>query len=230
MSRATILAGTGRFEDRWHDYPATSQQIADVLAEIGVAARIRGTRASTLADLDDTDILIVNSGNGRVDPEFDESDEGWEKGARGMNLYLASGRPAVGIHLACDTFHSVGRWLDVLGGHWQAGRTMHPPISQTIVQMCPGPHPVTQGLADFPVFDERYSYLALTAPVDVIATHEHDALIHPLAWTRQVGKSRIVYDALGHGVASYESPGRRRLLQREVLWALGADDATVAGV
>ena len=111
MSRATILTGTGRFEDRWHDYPATSQRIADVLAEIGVAARIRGTRASTLADLDDTDILIVNSGNGRVDPEFDESDEEWEKGARGMNLYLASGRPAVGIHLACDTLHTVGGWL-----------------------------------------------------------------------------------------------------------------------
>jgi hypothetical protein len=220
---ATILTGTGRYEDKWHDFPATSQQIAAVLQELGLDCRIRGTRASTLTDLGDTDVLIVNAGKGRSDPEFDEPDDRWESASESLRAYIGRGGAMVGVHTAANTFHGVGGWLDALGGFWEIGRSMHPPISDTTVDVRTDDHPITKGFAPFPVYDERYSYLVPTAEIQILATHEHDGDRHPLGWAREFGGNRVVYDALGHGVQSYESEGRRRLLKREVLWALGAD-------
>jgi hypothetical protein len=41
---------------------------------------------------------------------------------------------------------------------------------------------------------------------------------HPLIWARTIGDSRVVYDALGHDVRSYESPEHVELLGRVVSW------------
>lgn len=63
---AMILAGADRYWDRYHDFAATSQDIAEALAEVGIRARIRSHLRSALANLGDIDLLVVNcSGNPR---------------------------------------------------------------------------------------------------------------------------------------------------------------------
>ena len=37
-------------------------------------------------------------------------------------------------------------------------------------------------------------------------------------WARELGRTRVVADTLGHGVQSYDSAGHRRLLTRAVQW------------
>jgi type 1 glutamine amidotransferase len=43
-----------------------------------------------------------------------------------------------------------------------------------------------------------------------------------LLWAREYGRSRIVYDALGHDTRSYDSQAHRELIRRAALWALGS--------
>ena len=49
----------------------------------------------------------------------------------------------------------------------------------------------------------------------------HGGTEHPLLWARTVGSGRVVYDALGHHVASYAVPEHRRIVQRAARWAAG---------
>ena len=227
--RVTVLSGHGRYEDSWHDFPATSHLIADTLADADLDVTVVGTWPCTVTDLnrpdlnfpdlDWPDLLVVNSGFGL--PDATKDDDAWASAWDGLRAYLASGRPVIGIHTACNTFHDVPEWLDRLGGAW-VGASMHPPISRASVSISNQDHPITAGLgAGFELWDERYSLLDLRADdAQVLATHDLDGTSQPLVWVRDNDAGRSVYDALGHGLESYDSPDRRRLLQAEARWAL----------
>ena len=55
--------------------------------------------------------------------------------------------------------------------------------------------------------------------MQVLVVADHDGTAHPVVWVAP-GPGRIVYDALGHDVRSYDSPSRVDLLRREVRWLL----------
>jgi len=222
--RVTVLSGHGRYEDSWHDFPATSHRIADTLADADLDVTVVGTWPRTLtdlnsADLNPPDLLVVNSGIGL--PNATKDDTAWASAWDGLRAYLATGRPVIGIHTACNTFHDVPEWLDRLGGAWVTGST-HPPISRAIVSITALEHPITAGLgAGFELWDERYSLLDLRADdAHVLATHDLDGVAQPVVWALDSTAGRTVYDALGHGVESYDFPERRLLLQAEARWAL----------
>ena len=80
---------------------------------------------------------------------------------------------------------------------------------------------MTNGLTDFVIFDERYSYLETQSDITVLYEHSHDALRHPLVWARETSRYRVLYDGLGHDAASYDSGGHVELLRRSALWLLG---------
>jgi type 1 glutamine amidotransferase len=69
----------------------------------------------------------------------------------------------------------------------------------------PERHEIVAGLADFDVTDERYTDLRVRPEVVALATHEHDGREHPLVWAWMYGRSKVIYNALGHDAASYES-------------------------
>ena len=60
-----------------------------------------------------------------------------------------------------------------------------------------GPHPITDGLGDIAVIDERYSYLSTEPDITVLGQHDHDHLRHPTVWARETGAGRVVDDGLG---------------------------------
>ncbi|HVX44690.1 MAG TPA: ThuA domain-containing protein [Mycobacteriales bacterium] len=221
MTSVLILTGSGRYSDRWHDHAGTSQQVAETLSEIGYDCRIRETRRPAFDQIADADLVVVNCGCGRIDPDFDGSDEDWKPALDAVAGHIRSGRGVLALHTACNTFHALPEWFGWLGAEWIPGKSMHPPISRTTVQVNTGAHPIVADLADFSVFDERYSYLVPRGDIEPLVTHEHDGIIHPLVWAREIGTARVVFDALGHGVESYASPERRELLQNEARWALG---------
>ena len=86
------------------------------------------------------------------------------------------------------------------------------------MQVHPDRHPVVAGLADFDLIDERYTGLKLVPGLVPLASHRLDGRRYPLVWARQLGRSRVVADTLGHDVRSYESPAHRRLLSQAVRW------------
>ena len=221
MPHALVLAGHGRYEDPWHDAAAISHRVASLLADDGIEATIRGTMPSALGDVD-PDLVIVASGRGRPDVEFDGSDEDWAPFHARLDELVASGVPVLGLHQATNTFLDSPTWGSVLGGRWVEGTSWHPPHGQASFRVVSAGHPITAGLSFVEAADERYLSLAVSPDVHVLVVADHEGAAHPVAWVAP-GLARVVYDALGHDVRSYDSPSRVDLFRREVRWLLGRE-------
>ena len=74
-----------------------------------------------------------------------------------------------------------------------------------IIQKSELVHPITDGLGDFWVHDERYSNLDFVDESDIVPlyVHSEDGVTHPLVWARTVENSRVV-----------QRPGPRRQFVR----------------
>jgi len=216
MTRTLVLSGAGRYADPWHAFPRTSARIRDVLGDLGHDVEVSEDVEERMADLSDIDLLVVNVGC----PDEPES-AGLAAARDGLLAFVARGGALLSVHVSATSFPTLPEWEAVVGGRWVRGQTMHPPIGTAQVRVLPTGHPVTAGLADFELHDERYSYLRTAADLTVLAEHDHDGRSHPLVWVRESSSGRVAYDALGHGVESYDSEPRRQLLANEARWLLG---------
>ena len=79
-------------------------------------------------------------------------------------------------------------------------------------------HPVTKGLADFVIHDETYGNFYVAPDSHVLLTTDHAKCGHQIAWTRQVGKSRVCYLMFGHGPSAWGNPNYKELLLHAIRW------------
>jgi len=218
--RAVVLTSAGpAYADPWHDLTGTAAAIASVLAEAGLEPVVRDDVVTALEE-HAGQALVVVACSGNPDDQEQERAEA-VRIAAALDRHVAAGAPVVAVHAGGMAFPSVERWHELLGARWVHGVSGHPDLGLCTVQVTDPAHPVTAGLTDITVEDERYSDLDIAPDRDALVTHEHDGRTHPLVLTGVVGGSRVVYDALGHDERSYASPGRRELLRREVRWAAG---------
>ena len=127
------------------------------------------------------------------------------------------------LHAAVASLRDYPHWPALTGAIWLPGVSMHPPF-EVAAEIRVLPHPLTDGLIDFTVADERYAHLQFTGDVEVLADHEQDGQRHPLVFTREVATAsdattRVAVDLLGHDPRSYDSPSHRDLLRRLARWA-----------
>lgn len=205
-----IFSGEGRHADPWHPLPETSARIAEVIG--GPVATV--TSVSELpAALRDAGLLVVNASADRSEPIAEDGDF-----ARVLESFLARGGSLLATHSATIAFPGLPAWRSTIGASWETGRTFHPPIGPARVRRA-ADHPITEGLGDFEIHDERYTDLDLVdGGGEALYVHEEGGAVHPLVWARTVGRSRVVYDALGHDARSYESPEHAELLRRAAAW------------
>lgn len=227
-SHALLLSGSGRYADPWHPFAATSARVAEVLEGAGIATTVTEDVDAALSALPITapDLLVVNIGaaDAPFAPGAEPEPAGPEIDAAsraGLLAHLAAGRPLLALHVSSTSLHFVPEWEGILGGIWVRGTTMHPDYGRAHIHVETDAHPIVAGVHDFEVDDERYSFMRVAAEVRALAWHQHDGMRHPLLWTHASGPARVVYDALGHDSASYDSPGRRDILARSARWLLG---------
>jgi hypothetical protein len=134
---------------------------------------------------------------------------------------LDRGIGVLAVHAAISSLRDYDVWRSAIGGDWIVGASGHPPIGPAEVGIEPVAHPITAGLADFSLVDERYTGLTTDPEVVGLASHRHAGRSFPMLWAREYGRSRVVYDALGHDTRSYESPPHRELIRRAAVWTLG---------
>ena len=79
-------------------------------------------------------------------------------------------------------------------------------------------HPITVGMTDFTIRDEIYWGFRTRSDVMPLITTTHPKSGKPLGWTRNEGKSRIVYLQLGHGPEAFANPNYRRLVAQSIQW------------
>lgn len=213
-----VLAGRGRYEDPWHDHAATSARIAELLTGAGARAEVRSTFAHAFTGLQRFDLVVVNAGRGRTDPDFDGDDAAWADAHEALAAHVDGGRPLLGVHQSANTFADSPHWRRLLGGAWVPGTSWHPPQGDTTVDVADPTHQLVAGLEHVRVDDERYCDLVVHPDSHVLLTQHEAGTDHPLVWVAPSG--RVVYDALGHDVGSYASPDRASLLVREAAWLL----------
>jgi len=218
--RATILVGSGRYQDRWHDFAATGQATARALERLGIEARMRAFKPEGVAEIEQSDLLVVNSGNGAYSVASDGPESGWIDAFDHLRSYRARGGPILALHAASNSLEGLPEWPEWIAGSWERGVSMHPPIGEATVAVSPVPHPITHEMEGFTLYDEMYSYLKTTPAARVLLTHRFEGTDHPLVWASESDGARAVYDALGHSPRAFDSEGRFDLFAREVGWLL----------
>jgi type 1 glutamine amidotransferase len=137
--------------------------------------------------------------------------------------WVEAGHAFVGLHAATDTFPGFVRYLDMVGGQFQR----HGEQVKVEVKVTDASHPSTRGLdPSFAVFDEIYEFQRFD-PLKVhrlldLDKHPQTGVpgSYPLAWTREAGKGRVFYTALGHRADVIAAPWYRKHVLGGVLWAL----------
>ncbi|MEO3810114.1 ThuA domain-containing protein [Sphaerisporangium sp. B11E5] len=204
-----------------HDFPATSAALAEVLAEVGVESTVTEDIAGALRERPAVDLITVNALRCH-------GDDGWSA-AQGGSVFrlhpvaraalldhVERGGGVLAMHSASICFDDWPYWYHMLGATWRWGASYHPPLGDVEVHL-QGDDPLVSGLEDFTLFDEVYTDLVLLPGIRPLAVSQGQ----PLLWTRQMGRGRLVYDALGHDTRSYDSDSHRTLLRRAALWLLG---------
>lgn len=218
---AVVISGAGRYADPWHDFTGTSARLATELAGLGLTAEV-ATLGEAEVPAGPVELLVVNAGGGSTPRAVTDSvaDQRAEALADWARDAVAAGVPVLVTHTGSNTFYDDGRWAALIGGRWIPGTSWHPPMAPTRVQVTATPHPITAGLTELAVTDERYCDLEVHPGNAVLADHAEDGRRHPIVWARENSGVRVVHDALGHDPGAYDSADRQTLLAREVEWLL----------
>jgi uncharacterized protein len=216
MAKVLIISGAGCYSDPWHSFADTSQRLAKIISVLGHDVTVSEAVEQALAEPGEPDLIVVNIGN----PREARPQSRIDAAERGLERHLQRGGALLGIHVSATSLTTMSGWSEMLGGHWVRGRTMHPKQDLATILVRARAHPIVRDLADFTVFDERYSYLHTNPDITVLCVHQTKGQLHPIVWARESGLARVVYDGLGHDTRSYESPGHVDLLRRVVGWLL----------
>jgi hypothetical protein len=221
-----------------HDFPATSAELVRVLGEAGIAATVTDDVEAALTGLRRSGpppLLVLNllrwtmqvQRYAHLRGQWSISLSAAARDALTGHVRDSGAPPALNPALirVVDSAH----WRYQLGGVWRSDSAFHPPLSGPVdVRVVPDGHPIVAGVPDFRIADEVYGFLDRTEDVTGLLFSPHGGTDHPLLWARSVGSGRVVYDALGHHVPSYQVPEHRLIVRRAALWALGASDDQVA--
>lgn len=217
-----VLSGSPRrYSDPWHPFAATSSAVAHALEARGREPRIETDADHALAQwaggsAPHPSLLVVNIG------WYGEAEAFAADAALGLEAVLRAGVPMLVLHSSLTAFPNWPRWEQITGGRWVYDVTYHPDRGAGQALVATDHHPVTDGLRDFDIVDERYTRLRVAPTSHVFLEHEEDGERHPLAWTHHVGRSRVISNALGHDADAY-GPGRLALLDREIDWLFGGE-------
>jgi uncharacterized protein len=148
---------------------------------------------------------------------------------QGFIAWIEAGHAFVGIHSATDTFPGFPPYLDMIGGQFDR----HGEQAEVELRVDDPAHPATARIGPGrKVFDEIYQFkrfdparvrllLSLDKHPDTQAPGSF-----PLAWTREPGKGRVFYTALGHREDVIGALWFREHVLGGILWALRADTAS----
>ena len=143
--------------------------------------------------------------------------------------FIRSGKAFIGIHSATDTFYKWPEYGEMIGGYFD----QHPWHQDVTVKVEDRRHLATSHLGEsFKITDEIYQFknwdrgkvhvlLSLDAnSVDLTkpAVHRTDKDF-ALAWTRDYGRGRVFYTALGHRPEVWKDERFQQLIIGALRWA-----------
>jgi type 1 glutamine amidotransferase len=127
------------------------------------------------------------------------------------------GKGYVGLHPATATFWNCPRYLEMIGGKFM----VHDPNKVFTVNIGTSrhvePHPITEGVGDFPIQDELYVCDGDMTQWQILARAEG----HPVLWNKKWGKGRVHSNTLGHDGRALNNLSLKTLYLNAIEWAAG---------
>lgn len=140
--------------------------------------------------------------------------------------WVRDGGAFIGIHSASDTFHAYRPYLDMLGGEFDYHR------EQVRIDALnrDAAHPANRHLPLSWNLDGLLEEIYVFKHYDPARVHELLVLDRhpntgvagnfPISWTREEGKGRVFYTALGHNESVWRMPAFQRHVLGGIEWAL----------
>ena len=161
-------------------------------------------------------------------------------GVSDLIAWIEAGGGFVGFHPATDTFHGEGDevtpYIGLIGGEF----THHGRQFPGIVRVADAGHPTMKSVEDsWKIMDEWYLFknlaqdklhvLALMDPGEERAKQEvYDIAPYPIAWCRELGAGRVLYNAMGHREDVWDHEMFQAWVGDTIEWAAGRGDAAAA--
>jgi len=150
--------------------------------------------------------------------------------------WVRDGGAFVGIHSTANTYQKHAGFGDLLGARYdrRPWRTAAAPQTRVRVQVNDRTHPATRHFgAGFELADDIYQYKAIDhAGINVLLSLDpasldlqqpkmnRDDRVLPVAWSRQFGRGRVFYTALGDWEPTWTDPRYRTHLIEGIRWAI----------
>ncbi|MYH23858.1 MAG: ThuA domain-containing protein [Holophagales bacterium] len=161
-------------------------------------------------------------------------------GVSDLIAWIEAGGGFVGFHPATDTFHGendeVTPYIGMIGGEF----THHGRQFPGIVRVADARHPTMKAVEDgWKIMDEWYLFknvaedklhvLALMDPGEERANQEvYDIAPYPIAWCRELGAGRVLYNAMGHREDVWDHEMFQAWVGDTIEWAAGEGEAAAA--
>jgi type 1 glutamine amidotransferase len=211
-----------------HDIVKLPPILERVLSQVGGFAVTRleppagkpadGAHIARLAELSrrDTDVVMFYTMGMSLGPEQE----------RALQAFVEDGGGLVAIHGASGSFGNSAVWTRLIGGKF-AGHA--PGLFALPVEIVDPHHPIMAGIAPFTITDEEYTH---TFPEGVErhvlarfrerpANSKDPHGNRDILWTREVGKGRVFYSALGHDEKCWNDPNWQKIMVQAILWTAG---------
>ncbi len=225
MKRVLLFGGGGV-----HDYRSICpilQDYAKTLDEVEVDYVAEDYTVLHQDRIAPYDAIVMYHTGGELQPEA----------KHGLVEAVAAGKGFVGVHSAADSFKNAPEYLAMIGGCLIG----HPAQRDYIVALADIEHPVTstmQGYTvkdweDWPIFeyqvhdeqylldfDPRVNVLAKTIYSGTLPKSFAKADLWPVAWTKDWGKGRVFYLALGHNPQACRNSFFIHFFRNGLSWAL----------
>ena len=137
---------------------------------------------------------------------------------------VQSGVGLGGVHGGMgDAFRGHTNYEWMVGGHFVG----HPTVGEYEVTKTDVAHPITDGFPDSLVYDSEQYYMLIDPVVEVLVDSQYEyagkTCTMPIVWTKEWGKGRVFYSALGHVSSEFiDYPAVKEMTVRGLKWAANA--------
>lgn len=212
----------------YHPFEEAVPMLSELFAKHGIETVVTTDVAEAVEELAGADIFTLYALRWRMlnDEKYGPFRDTWafelpEASADAIYEFVEAGGGMLGLHTASICFDTWYDFKQLLGGVWRWDQTFHPERSLVSVEPV-GSHPIVDDIRPFEVDDEVYHQLDCADGNHVLArARVSNGEWQTVAWAREVGEGRVVYNALGHDRDSLSHPTHTQLLDQAIAWLAG---------
>ncbi|MBI3991488.1 MAG: ThuA domain-containing protein, partial [Candidatus Omnitrophica bacterium] len=156
-------------------------------------------------DISGYDAVAIYTQGGKLNPEQEKN----------LISFVKNGGGVVGFHCASDTFKDNAEYLSMIGSKFIGHGPGTPDFP---VKVSSAAHPLSVRLPDFHITDEFYILEQQDKNLDIFLTSSWQGKQQPMAYTKEYGKGKVFYTALGHDERAFRNPSFKKLAIRGLLY------------